>query len=150
MKPFQSKSDKQIEWQDRNHADDLIEVIRKGYPIDKREKANLVFKERMGVTHVNRLLRDIANNAAKAIHTASYVISSIEDMSHQNKDIQLLLSALPYEKSPSAAISELGMLLADLNGPIIDRLEVAMLCTPELFNNDYLNFPLQEYVEEFE
>jgi hypothetical protein len=42
------------------------------------------------------------------------------------------------------------MMLTDLNEPVIDRLEAAMLCTPELFNKEYLNDPLQEYVETFE
>ena len=150
MKPFQSQKEKQAEWQDCYYADELIQVIRKGYPTDESEKSNMRFKERMGVTHINRLLRDIANNAAKAIHTAAYVISSVEDMSFQNRDLRLLLSTLPTDKSPSATLSELGMMLADLNEPIIDRIEAAMLCTPEFFNKKFLNDPLQDYVEEFE
>ena len=148
MKPFQSK--KSSEWQDRYNAIDLLGIIRKGYPTDERGKIRLKDDERSGVNHVNRTLREIFSTGAKTLHMAAYIISSIEDMSYKNKDIELLLAALPSDKSPSAAISELGMMLADLNEPVIDRLEAAMLCTPELFNKEYLNDPLQEYVETFE
>ena len=148
MKPFQSK--RSTEWSDRYNAIDILDIIRKGYSTDEREKARRMSEERAGVDHVNRKLREIASTGAKAIHMAAYVISSIEDMAHKNKDIGYLLASLPGDKSPSAAISELGMMLADLNEHVIDRLEAAMLCTPELFNKEYLNDPLQEYVETFE
>lgn len=148
MKPFQSK--KTAEWQDRYHALDMIGIVRKGYPADEREKARLMAEERSGVRHVNRKLREILRTGAKALHTAAYVIASVEDMAHRNKELATLLSMLPSDKSPSAAISELGMILADLNEPVIDRIEAAMLCTPELFNQEYLNDPLQEYIETFE
>lgn len=148
MKPFQPK--RSTEWQDRYNAIDILDIIRKGYPSDEWEKARMLSEERDGVDHVNRKLREIASTGAKAIHMAAYVISSIEDMAHKNKDIGYLLASLPGDKSPSAAISELGMMLADLNEHVIDRIEAAMLCTPELFNKEYLNDPLQEYVETFE
>ena len=148
MKPFQSK--KTAEWQDRYNAIDLLDIIRKGYPTDERGKVRLMDEERSGVNHVNRKLREIFSTGAKTLHMAAYIISSIEDMRYKNKDIERLLAALPSDKSPSAGISELGMMLADLNEPVIDRLEAAMLCTPELFNKEYLNDPLQEYVETFE
>jgi len=148
MRPFQSK--RSTEWSDRYNAIDIIDIIKKGYPTDEREKARRIGDERTGVDHVNRKLREIASTGAKAIHMAAYVISSIEDMAHKNKDIGYLLASLPGDKSPSAAISELGMMLADLNEHVIDRIEAAMLCTPELFNKEYLNDPLQEYVETFE
>ena len=148
MKPFQSK--KSSEWQDRYNAIDLLDIIRKGYPTDERDKIRLKDEERSGVNHVNRTLREIFSTGAKTLHMAAYIISSIEDMSYKNKDIELLLAALLSDKSPSAAISELGMMLAELNEPVIDRLETAMLCTPELFNMEYLNDPLQDYVETFE
>ena len=148
MKPFQYK--RSSEWQDHYNAIDLLDIIRKGYPTDERGKIRLKDDERSGVNHVNRTLREIFSTGAKTLHMAAYIISSIEDMSYKNKDIELLLAALPSDKSPSAARSELGMMLADLNEPVIDRLEAAMLCTPELFNKEYLNDPLQEYVETFE
>lgn len=148
MKPFQSK--KSAEWQDRYNAIDLLDIIRKGYPTDERGKVHLMDEERAGINHVNRKLREIFSTGAKTLHMAAYLISSIEDMRYKNKDIDILLAALPSDKNPSATISELGMMLADLNGPVIDRLEVAMLCTPELFNKEFLNDPLQEYVETFE
>nr|DAZ06974.1 MAG TPA: hypothetical protein [Caudoviricetes sp.] len=148
MKPFQSK--RSSEWSDRYNAIDILDIIKKGYPTDEREKARLTDEERCGINHVNRKLREIFSSGAKAIHMAAYVISSIEDMAHKNKDIGYLLASLPGDKSPSAAISELGMMLAELNEHVIDRIEAAMLCTPELFNKEYLNEPLQEYVETFE
>lgn len=150
MKPFIPKKTKAVEWADRYHAIDMMKVIRKGYPTDEREKARLMAEERAGVERVNRLLRDISATGAKALHMAAYVIASMEDMAHRNKELETLLSMLPSDKSPSAAISELGMMLADLNEPVIDRIEAAMLNAPELFQKEWLNDPLQDFTEEFE
>lgn len=150
MKPFIPQNKRSVAWKDKANAQDILHILRKSHPSDTCEKENRMFCERMGVTHVNRTLREIARTGAKAIHTAACLLASIEEMSRTDRDLAELLSRLPTDKSPAASISELGMLLAEIDEYTLDRIEAAMLCSSELFNNDFLCQPLQEQLEYFE
>lgn len=148
---FQPKKYKQVEWPELSEALEIMKMIRNGsIQLGSEQVARQIVDERTGFNHVNRTLRDIYRTGAKTLHMASFLISSIEDMSLKNEDIRLMLSSLPIKNSASACVSELGMLIAELDEHVIDRIEVSMLCSHELFNDQYISGPLNEQIEAFE
>ncbi|WP_195375365.1 hypothetical protein [Parabacteroides leei] len=135
-------------WNDLEEAKGIMIVLQQTMPADINQYADMFCKDQDGVNKVINLLREISQKGTHALHIASYVLSSLQNMRHSNREIDMLLAEIDCDKPTPAYMAEVGMLVSQLDCYKVERIKTAVTYCHELFERDYLDVPLKEFINE--
>nr|DAZ04534.1 MAG TPA: hypothetical protein [Caudoviricetes sp.] len=135
-------------WSSLEEAKGVMTILQQTMPADINQYADMVCKDQEGVNKVVNLLREISRKGTRALHIASYILSTLQEMRHNNREIDMLLADIDCDKSSPAYMAEVGMLISQLDCYKIERIKTAVTYCHELFERDYLDIPLKEFVNE--
>lgn len=113
-------------------------------PVEEQQR--LLNKHISGVNYVMQILEDVMVKTPRALQTSAYLLHEI-DKRHYLEKIEEESLRVTMGEDPVALTAEAGVVVSRLNHHILERIEMALLISKELFQIDGLDEPAESLLE---
>lgn len=131
---------------ERKALEILNQIRNQERELPVEEQQILLNRHIAGVNYVMQILEDVIVKTPRALQTSAYLLHEI-DRQHYLEKIEEESLKVTMGEDPVALTAEAGVVVSRLNHHILERIEMALLISKELFQIEGLDEPAESLLE---
>ena len=131
---------------ERKALEILNQIRNQERELPVEEQQILLNRHIAGVNYVMQILEDVIVKTPRALQTSAYLLHEI-DRQHYLEKIEEESLKVTMGEDPVALTAEAGVIVSRLNHHILERIEMALLISKELFQIEGLDEPAESLLE---